>query len=103
MLKWLGVLFVVAILGSCVLPGREGWECNDEGDCKSGLSCQSMHDSSGYTSLCMDPGDNVYAGTKGNWLRLMIWPLGGIAVAIAVASRVVAARRRRREAGTPPR
>jgi hypothetical protein len=87
----------VALLGACVLPGRSGWECDNEGDCRSGYECRSMHGDRGYTNVCMAPGETVHVGGTSNWLRFLIWPLIGISAAVGIGSRIIAARNKRRD------
>jgi len=93
--RWF-VLVLILILGGCVLPGRSGWECDDDGDCQTGLECRSVHGDRGYSSICLRPGETVYVGGKGDWLRLIMWPLLGISVAGGLARRWAAARKQRR-------
>lgn len=94
-LVWLLVL--LPLFGACTLPGRSGWECDNSGDCSSGLECKSVHGKSGYSSVCLAPGETVAVG-GGNWLRLLMWPALGLAAGVGIISRLVAARDRRREA-----
>jgi len=89
------VVFLVVLLAGCVLPGRSGWECDDERDCHTGHECRSVHGDRGYTTICLRPDETIFIGTKGNWILFAMWPLVGLGVAVGLASRFLAHRRRR--------
>jgi hypothetical protein len=97
--RWLvgPLLALFALLGACTLPGRSGWECDDDRDCKRGLECRSVHGDRGYSSVCLAPGETT-AVSGGNWMGLLTWSAVGVALVVAVIGRIVVARNRRREA-----
>lgn len=79
---WCLAALFVAALGACTLPGHSGWECDNNSDCSSGLECRSVHgERSGYTTVCLAPGETVVVGGKGNWPKFLMWPAIGLCVA----------------------
>ena len=94
-LRALGLVLAVALpltVAGCLLPGREGWECSEDGYCVDRYRCRTFRGGGSRKSLCARSNKrSLSSGETYSWFHVIAgWAVivglpGGSAIAILVS------------------